>query len=163
MYKITRESARQRIARSLTEALDNWHRRLYPNEMARFTPLKLDAIPESELIFMMIRTAGGAAVGCGAVELKPRGGGELKSIWIDPEHRGHRLGERLLEALEQQALSEGCCRLRLTAVSRQHGAVTLYLRNGYRFINDGPEALMEKALRIQDRADERLRASATGC
>jgi putative acetyltransferase len=150
LYQITRESARQRIARSLTEALDNWHRRLYPVEMAQLTPQRLEAIPESDLIFMIIRTLSGAAVGCGAVVLRLAGEGEVKHLWIDPEHRGHGLGERLLSQLERQARQEGCRRLILTTVSRQHGAVTLYLRNGYRFIDDGPKAVMEKTLMTEE-------------
>jgi putative acetyltransferase len=38
--------------------------------------------------------------GCGAIVLSAEGFGEMKRVYIDPQHRGQQLGEKLLAALE---------------------------------------------------------------
>ena len=57
---------------------------------------------------MVIRDQQLTAVGCGAVVLNGDGTGEMKRVYIDPTHRGQHLGETLLAALEDEALSRHC-------------------------------------------------------
>ncbi len=48
------------------------------------------------------------AVGCGAIVLSEEGFGEMKRVYIDPQHRGQQLGEKLLAALEAKARQRDC-------------------------------------------------------
>ncbi len=79
---------------------------------------------------MVIRHQG-EAVGCGAVMLNADGSGEIKRVYIDARHRGQRLGEKLMAALEAAARSRGCHTLQLETGIHQHAAVKLYERCGY--------------------------------
>jgi putative acetyltransferase len=57
--------------------------------------------------------------------------GEVKRMYVDPAFRGHRLGARLLAALEDGLRAEGF-RLALLETGRhQAEAVRLYEREGY--------------------------------
>ncbi|WP_158895126.1 MULTISPECIES: GNAT family N-acetyltransferase/peptidase C39 family protein [unclassified Pseudomonas] len=55
----------------------------------------------------------------------------LYSIAVDPEARGHRLGQRLLEAAEAEAVERDCAYLRLEVRPDNATAIALYERNGY--------------------------------
>lgn len=55
----------------------------------------------------------------------------MKRVYIDPQHRGQQLGEKLLAALEEKARRRDCHTLRLETGIHQHAAITLYTRNGY--------------------------------
>src|SRR5262249_20688448 len=94
----------------------------------------------------------GAVAGCGAL-LNRSDFGELKRMFVLPEHRGLGIGRRLLEMLEARArcLNLGLARLE-TGVS-QPEALRLYARAGYRqrgsyggYPEDGLTVFMEKAL-----------------
>ncbi|MEG5548454.1 GNAT family N-acetyltransferase [Enterobacter wuhouensis] len=151
MYSITSESARHPDILSLIAALDRYQSELYPAESNHL--LDLSALPQASLILMIIRDLQLNAVGCGAVVLNGDGTGEMKRVYIDPAHRGQRLGERLLAALEDEALSRGCHTLRLETGIKQYAAVRLYENSGYErrtaFAPYGEDPLslfMEKAL-----------------
>ena len=83
------------------------------------------------MIALAIRSPQGEAVGCGAIVLSAEGFGEMKRVYIDPQHRGQQLGEKLLAALEEKARQRDCHTLRLETGIHQHAAITLYTRNGY--------------------------------
>ncbi len=106
MYSITSESARHPDILSLIAALDRYQSELYPAESNHL--LDLAALPEASLILMIIRDQQLQAVGCGAIVLNGDGTGEMKRVYIDPAHRGQHLGETLLAALEDEALSRHC-------------------------------------------------------
>lgn len=55
----------------------------------------------------------------------------LYSIAVDSEARGHRLGQRLLEAAEAEAVERDCAYLRLEVRPDNAAAIALYERNGY--------------------------------
>lgn len=102
-------------------------------------------------IFLVARLDG-AAVGCGAVKTLARRCGEIKRMWVDSSVRGLGVGQRLLDALEAQALDMGLTTVRLDTNGSLAEARTLYARNGYREIapyNDNPYAdhWFEKKLR----------------
>jgi len=151
MYSITSESARHPDILSLIAALDCYQSELYPAESNHL--LDLSALPQASLILMIIRDPQLNAVGCGAVVLNGDGTGEMKRVYIDPAHRGQRLGERLLAALEDEALSRDCHTLRLETGIKQHAAVRLYENSGYErrtafapYSEDPLSLFMEKAL-----------------
>jgi putative acetyltransferase len=97
--------------------------------------------------------------GCGAVVLNGDGTGEMKRVYIDPTHRGQHLGETLLAALEDEALSRDCHTVRLETGIKQHAAVRLYERCGYEmrppfapYTADPLSLFMEKALVVDVRS-----------
>ena len=81
------------------------------------------------------------------------GTGEMKRVYIDPAHRGQHLGETLLAALEDEALSRHCHTVRLETGIKQRAAVRLYEQCGYDlrpafapYADDPLSLFMEKAL-----------------
>lgn len=82
-------------------------------------------------------------VGCGALKVIGDGIGEIKRMWVAPAARGLGIAQRLLDALEQQAIGLHLHTLRLDTNRTLTEARALYVRNGYREIeryNDNPYA-----------------------
>lgn len=73
----------------------------------------------------------GAVVGCGGFVRAGVDEAELKSMFVDPAARGQKLGRRLLETIEAQALAEGARLMRLETGIRQPEAIGLYRSAGY--------------------------------
>ncbi len=77
---------------------------------------------------------GDQALGCGAVRrMADESGsyGEIKRMYVAPDARGQRFGERLLTALETRARALGLGHVKLEAGTRQPEALRLYARCGY--------------------------------
>lgn len=129
MYSITSESAHHPDILNLIAALDRYQSDLYPAESNHL--IDLAELDEASLILMIIRDHHLTAVGCGAVVLNGDGTGEMKRVYIDPTHRGQHLGEKLLAALEDEALSRHCHTVRLETGIKQPAAIRLYERGGY--------------------------------
>lgn len=151
MYTVIPASATQPDICALIVALDAWQGQLYPQESNHL--LELSEIPESMLILLAIRHNSGETIGCGAVVLDGKGAGEMKRVYIDERHRGQKLGELLIEALEKAALARGCHTLRLETGIKQPAAVKLYTRCGYQqrsafgtYAEDPLSIFMEKGL-----------------
>lgn len=156
MYSITSESARHPDILNLIAALDRYQSELYPAESNHL--LDLANLPDASLILMIIRDQQLNAVGCGAVVLNGDGTGEMKRVYIDPTHRGQHLGEKLLAALEDEALSRECHTVRLETGIKQHAAIRLYQQCGYElrpafatYVEDPLSLFMEKALVVDVR------------
>lgn len=130
MYTITDIAATDAEFTALIAALDAWQETLYPAESNHL--LDLGQLPPQTVIALAIRSPLGEAVGCGAIVLSEEGFGEMKRVYIDPQHRGQQLGEKLLAALEAKARQRDCHTLRLETGIHQHAAIALYTRNGYR-------------------------------
>src|SRR5436305_10478828 len=62
--------------------------------------------PETPAAFVVARL-GGQPAGCGALKTLEPGIGEIARVWVDSPHRGLGLGERILAALEEQAVALG--------------------------------------------------------
>ena len=151
MYSITSESPAHPDIIALIAELDRYQSALYPAESNHL--LDLTGLPEHTLIMVVIRDRQLNAVGCGAVVLNADGSGEMKRVYIDPAHRGQRLGEKLLAALEDEAFSRSCHTLRLETGISQPAAVRLYERCGYQtcaafspYVEDPLSLFMEKPL-----------------
>jgi GNAT superfamily N-acetyltransferase len=95
-------------------------------------------------------------VGCaGLRELSP-GIGEIKRMWIHPEHRGEGLGRALLAALEDCAISMGVGRLMLDTNDALIPAMRLYESSGYlrtERYNDNPDATTFYVKNLSPRRD----------
>ena len=69
---------------------------------------------------------------------------EIDELFVEPAHRGHRLGERLLEAAEAEFVRAGCTNVSLQLGRGNDAARRFYRRHGYRE-RDGFE-LLDKML-----------------
>ena len=108
------------------------------------------ASPRADAVGSSTRRA--AVVGCGALALKT-GYGEVKSMFVAPEARGARIGERILDRIVAEARAEGLPLLRLETGDKLASAHALYERAGFRYrgpfgeYEDGPHSVfMEMAL-----------------
>ena len=128
MYTIAITQSTDPAVNALIAELDRYQSTLYPEESNHL--LDLASLPQNQLIVMVIRK-GEEAVGCGAIVLDDVGRGEMKRVFINPTHRGQRLGEKLLAELETAALQRGCRTLQLETGIHQHAAICLYQRCGY--------------------------------
>ncbi|MFU0921889.1 GNAT family N-acetyltransferase [Kluyvera sichuanensis] len=128
MYTIAITPSTDPTVNALIAELDRYQSTLYPEESNHL--LDLTSLPQNQLIVMVIRK-GEEAVGCGAIVLDDTGSGEMKRVFINPTHRGQRLGEKLLAELETAALQRGCRTLQLETGIHQHAAICLYQRCGY--------------------------------
>ena len=151
MYTITDIAPTDAEFIALIAALDAWQETLYPAESNHL--LDLSQLPPQTVIALAIRSPQGEAVGCGAIVLSEEGFGEMKRVYIDPAHRGQHLGETLLAALEDEALSRHCHTVRLETGIKQRAAVRLYEQCGYDlrpafppYVDDPLSLFMEKAL-----------------
>lgn len=91
----------------------------------------------------LIARLDGRAVGCGGLKVKGRKLGEIKRMWVAPDARGLGIAQRLLDAIEEQAVRMGLHTLQLDTNRALKEAHALYARNGYREIpryNDNPYA-----------------------
>ena len=86
---------------------------------------------EQRVAFFVLR-ADGRAAGCGGILLVGREYGELKRMFVRPEFRGQKFGERLVERLAQHAREHGVNLLRLETGIHQLAAIRLYERLGFR-------------------------------
>lgn len=90
-------------------------------------------------------------VGCGGLQTIAPGVGEVKRMWVSRSVRGHGVGRRLLDRLEDEALALGHHTVRLDTNSQLPEAVTLYRNAGYVEIdryndNPYPDHFFEKVL-----------------
>ncbi len=94
------------------------------------------AMTGDSIVAMVVLRVDGEAVACGSLrdasdELGP-GTGELKRMYVRPEHRGRGLSPRVLTALEDEAAGRGLDRLVLETGVLQPEAIGLYLAACYR-------------------------------
>lgn len=55
----------------------------------------------------------------------------IHDLAILPEFRGMKLGYKLLEKVEEIAISKGCCKVTLEVLSNNHAAKSLYQKFGF--------------------------------
>ncbi len=73
----------------------------------------------------------GEAVACGALRRHAAQIGEVKRMYTRPEHRGRKIGGRILDAIEALARREGLSRLVLETGDRHPAAWRVYERAGF--------------------------------
>jgi len=92
---------------------------------------------EQGVAFFVLR-ADGEPAGCGGILFVGKEFGELKRMYVRPEYRGQRFGERLLEYLQEYARTNGFSVLRLETGTYQEAAIRLYERFGFERIPPFP-------------------------
>lgn len=87
---------------------------------------------------------GGAVIGCIALRPLPMpGAAEVKRLYVRPAHRGVRIADRLLDALEAYARTRGYAEIYLDTKDDLLPAIRFYDRRGYERCeryNDNPQA-----------------------
>jgi putative acetyltransferase len=138
----------------LITALDDELGADYPPESRH--GYSVDKLLARSVTFFVVRVDG-EAVGCGGVEAMPEGYGELKRMFVRPDHRGQGLAARLLVRLEEHAWAVGLPLLRLETGVHQRAAIRLYERHGFTrtgpfgSYRDDPNSLfLEKAVATPD-------------
>jgi len=81
--------------------------------------------------FLVARGRNGHPLGCIALRRREDGSFEIKRMYVRPEARGRRLGDRLLAAVEERARRLGAARVKLETGVPQPEAMAVYERNGY--------------------------------
>jgi putative acetyltransferase len=115
-------------ARFLIEQLDGYLTELYPAESNYL--LSIDELKHSSVTFLIARL-NGKAVGCGAFVVHQREYAEIKRMFVLPEHRGKKIGLRILQDLEKRVRYEGLAFAKIETGTRQHEALKLYEGAGY--------------------------------
>jgi putative acetyltransferase len=130
---IAPESPRQDDVARLIHELDRYQESLYPPESNHL--LGVDTLAAADVRFFVARR-GSEALGCGALRIDRDGYAEVKRMFVVPAARGLKLGQRILDRLEEQARREGVTCVRLeTGV---HQAVALALYRGAGYVERGP-------------------------
>ena len=126
---LRRERPDQPEVAALLDALDAYLASLYPPEANHILDLKALSAPE---VSFFVARRDGVAVGTGAVRVNPgQDHGEIKRMYVAPAERGRRIGQTLLQALEDAVRAQGRRRALLETGRDQVAAVRLYERCGY--------------------------------
>jgi GNAT superfamily N-acetyltransferase len=127
------ESPASELLAAMTDELD----RLY--ERVEGSLDSLPATPEQmsppDGCFLLL-SRGGEPLACGGVKRLGDGVGEIKRMYVVPEHRNEGLGRRLLAELERRCAELGYGRVRLDTGPDQPSAKRIYESAGYVSIPD---------------------------
>jgi GNAT superfamily N-acetyltransferase len=82
--------------------------------------------------FVVALAPDGAPLGCGGLRQVDESSGEVKRMYVVPEHRGTGVASAVLAGLEAHARALGWTRLRLETGDAQPDAVAFYTKHGYR-------------------------------
>jgi GNAT superfamily N-acetyltransferase len=86
----------------------------------------------ADITYFVVARRDGVAVGCGGLRQLDETSGEIKRMYVLPDHRGTGVSTALLRALEAHARALGWTHLRLETGTNQPDAVRFYTREGYR-------------------------------
>lgn len=148
--EINLESPDQADVIQLIAELDAYQDALYPPESRH--ALDLASLKQANVVFAVARDNAGIAIGCGAVVLNADYG-EIKRMYVHPNHRGAGVARKILAILESNAQSRGCRLLKLESGPSQPEALSLYARCGYarrgpfgHYTNDPLSVFMQKVI-----------------
>jgi putative acetyltransferase len=94
----------------------------------------------------LLATVNGQAAGCIALKPDHLDTGELKRLFVHPGFRGQHIGERLVEALFEQARAQGYKRLLLDTHCTMSSAHAIYRKLGFQVVDapaDCPEDIRQ--------------------
>lgn len=85
----------------------------------------------SDMSVFFVAYDGAEAVGCGGLRILDEQHGEIKRMYVAPDHRGTGVASAILRHLEVEARSRGWGRLVLETGEEQPDAMRFYEREGY--------------------------------
>jgi ribosomal protein S18 acetylase RimI-like enzyme len=153
IVEIATESPDSPDARLLIEALEAHLASRYPATSRH--GFSVERLVAEGVDFFVLRTDGQAAACGGILFVNERGDwyGEVKRMYVSPEHRGAGFGKRILGHLGGHAIERGVYRLRLETGIHQVEAIGLYEASGFQrigpfgpYVEDPLCAYFEKAL-----------------
>ena len=112
----------------LLAELDAYLVALYPPEENHILTVEELLRPEVTFVAAGVR---GELVGCGALVRRGSTYAEIKRMFVKPQARGRRIGQKVLDYLERIAVGHGLAWLRLETGTLQPEALRLYERAGY--------------------------------
>jgi ribosomal protein S18 acetylase RimI-like enzyme len=114
---------------------------------------ELDGLPGGYALpsgcLWLATTDGGEAAGCVALRPLESGIGEMKRLYVRPEHRGTGLGKRLALKVLEEAGTLGYRRIRLDTMPEMGGAIRLYESLGFTRIAPYRANPIERALYME--------------
>ncbi|MGY4315808.1 GNAT family N-acetyltransferase [Bradyrhizobium sp. JR3.5] len=125
---IAPEDPRQPDVRQLIDLSDAHMQALYPPDSNHLAAVETLAVPDT--VFLVARRDGEVL---GSIAFRPiaPGHAEMKRMFVRADARGHGLGRRLLDALEDAARDRRIARISLETGIRQPEAIGLYRAAGY--------------------------------
>ena len=120
----------------LVSELDAFQSELYPTESNHC--LDFSVVSDEQLRCVIVRDEGNAPAGCGALLFHEDGSAEIKRVYIRPDYRGRKLGEKIVSAIEGIALEKNSRLLQLETGIHQQPAIALYRRCGYEICDAFP-------------------------
>jgi DNA-binding MarR family transcriptional regulator/GNAT superfamily N-acetyltransferase len=115
------------------------------NVVQRDAPEAIQKITDDPFSGVWLAYLDGKAVGCVVLRKLPSipFAGECKRLYVQPAARGHHIADKLLDAQEDFARSQGLQWIYLDSYDDLKAAIALYRRRGYvscRRYNDNPQA-----------------------
>jgi putative acetyltransferase len=127
---ITRTDLAAEVSRTLITELNAELSGVYSEPGANHFRLDPEEVADGRGIFLVVYR-NREPVGCGAFRRLDEVTAELKRLYVAPAARGLGLGRRLVEALEDEARTQGVRRLVLETGIRQAAALALYRTTGF--------------------------------
>ena len=123
------EDPRQADVRRIIAESGAYLQTLYPSESTHVVEVDAPAAPDA---VFLAASRDGELLGSIALRIIAPGHAEIKRMFVRAEARGHGVGRRLLEALENAARRRNIERISLETGIRQPEAIGLYRASGYR-------------------------------
>ena len=112
----------------LLEMSDAYMASLYPAESNHL--LDISKLMKPEVSFLVARKDG-QIVGCCALVSQGDGFAEIKRMFVDPQARGLKIGQKLMDALDALGRDLGLQAIRLETGISQPEAIGLYRKAGF--------------------------------
>lgn len=122
------EQADQPDIITLLEMSDAYMASLYPAESNHL--LDVTTLMKPEVSFLVARKDG-QIVGCCALVSQGDGFAEIKRMFVDPNARGLKIGQKLMDAIETLGRDLGLRAIRLETGISQPEAIGLYRKAGF--------------------------------
>jgi len=128
---ITQERPETPDAIALIDELEAHLAPFYPCESRH--GYSVEKLVAQGVAFFVIRD-NGTPVGCGGIQLYGKEYGELKRMYVRPQHRGSGYAKLMLSHLADYARDRGVFLLRLETGIHQTAAIDLYKRAGFQSV-----------------------------
>ena len=114
-------------------------RRLVPQDLVDGSIAHLDEMLPPDGRLALARNENGGLVGCGTLRRIRPDAVEMKRMFVRPEARGHKVGQRLFEMRIAEARRMGCRAIYADTAKGNRPMLSMYERYGFRYISRYPE------------------------